>query len=957
MSYPSTSNQAASSESTVTPSAHPYAEFIHLVQKPARYLGGEYQAVIKDWDTVDVRLCMAFPDIYDIGMSHLGTKIIYSLLNQDPAIACERAFAPWVDMEAQLRERQLPVLSLESARPLKDFDVIGFSLQYEMTYTNVLNLLDLSGIPLRSVDRGDDWPLIIGGGPTATHPEPMAPFLDAMLVGDAEEIFPRSLHAIAQWRRDGLSRRDVLRGLAAMGGWYCPALYETRVEPRNDLWVIDPVTSEGPYPVVRAHVEDLSPYPFPTDTPIPAAEAIFDRVSMEIARGCTEGCRFCQAGMIYRPVRERDPEQIVDAVMEAIDKGGYDEVSLTSLSTADYSCISPLIKTVMKRVRERRVSLSVSSLRAYGLDEDLLDEISSVKATGLTFAPEAGTQRMRDVVNKNVTDEDINTTAERVFARGWRRMKLYFMIGLPTEEDEDVAGIIETAGRIRRIGAARYGRKVEVTASASSHVPKPHTPFQWAAMDSVDDIRRKQGILKDLARRARVNVKVHDERISYLEGIVARGDRTVGDLIELAWQKGCRFDGWDEVLKWEAWEEALAEWQTTGGDPKLFLGTLPIDGALPWDHIDVGLAPKFLFKEWKRSLKDRLSPPCSKPLGEMVHHTNVAEAEADHRKLVCYHCGVACDLGQMRTERIGFLSALGAEAPHVPSEDDAVPQWQTVRKNKRGQRLPPLRADQGEAHPYRLVFTKLGVVSLTSQLDLTRSLPRVLRRAGLRLKYTQGFSPKAVLAYGPALPLGTPSIAEVLDVFALDEQSPADLLARLNQVTDPGMRWLAAAPLPEGAKSCARVAKLAEVVLACPDRWDVPTLQSAASRLLGDEPIEMTVTRKKGPRVIDVRDGLIGVELSSPSAVEVALLGLHPTTPLLRIRTDLNEGAHVRPLELAEAVLGPWPDGRPSGVVAARTGLWGLRKERVFDLLAPGDEPREVAAHASLPRTPTHAAV
>ena len=693
---------------------HPYADFLHEVQKPARYTGEEYQATHKDWNATRVSFCMAFPDIYDIGMSHLGTKIIYSLLNGNDDIVCERAFSPWVDMERELRARALPVLSLESARPLTDFDAIGISLQYEMTYTNVLNLLDLAGIPLRSEERGEAWPLVLGGGPTSTHPEPMAPFFDAFLVGDAEEILPRTLLNLAEWRDEGCSRREVLTRLAAMGGWYCPALYTLKEEPRNDMLVIDAEQSEGPYPVERAHVADLTPYPFPTDTPVPAAEAIFDRVSMEIARGCTEGCRFCQAGMIYRPVRERDPEQVIDAVLDAIERGGYDEVSLTSLSTADYSCISPLIKEVMKRLRERRVSLSVSSLRAYGLSGDLLDEIASVKATGLTFAPEAGTQRMRNVVNKNITDEDIEMTAERVFARGWKRMKLYFMIGLPTEEDEDVEGIVHTANRLRKIGRQHHGKRAEVTASASSHVPKPHTPFQWAAMDSYDEIVRKHGVLKEIGRKFRITVKTHNPKVSFLEGIVARGDRRVADLIEGAWRKGCRFDGWDEHLNWEAWIEAIQEW---GIPTSRYLGTLPLDGALPWDHIDVGLAPNFLVREWKQATKDRLSPPCSKPKGDQVHHTNMADAIADKRRLVCYHCGVACDLTAMRDERLSFLEKLGAKEPPAPRDEADLPEWKTVRTNRLGQTLPPKRADQGEGFSYRLVFTKLATTSLRSSIS------------------------------------------------------------------------------------------------------------------------------------------------------------------------------------------------------------------------------------------------
>ena len=923
---------------------HPYKAFIHKVRKPARYLGGEYQSVRKDWSQVAVTVALAFPDLYDIGMSHLGTKILYKVLGDAPDIACERAFSPWVDMEAELRERGLPVLSLESARPLADFDVVGFSLQYEMTYTNVLNLLDLSGLALRACDRDESDPLIIAGGPTATHPEPIAPFIDAILVGDAEELLPRSLRLVGSMRRRAAPRREVLEALAALGGWYCPALYEVRTEPRNDLLVVDADASTGPFPVKRALLEDINAYPFPTDTPVPAAEAIFDRVSIEIARGCTEGCRFCQAGMIYRPVRERDPEQIVDAVMAAMDNGGYDEVSLTSLSTADYSCINPLIKKVMERIRERRASLSVSSLRAYGLSDDLLDEIASVKATGLTFAPEAGTQRMRDVVNKNISEEDILSTARRVFSRGWRRMKLYFMIGLPTEEDLDVIGIIETASKIRSIGLQSQGRRrIEVTASASSHVPKPHTPFQWAAMDSMGEIERKQEILRSLGREHNVTVRMHDARISHLEGIVARGDRRVADVIELAWRKGCRFDGWDDQLDWNAWMEAIDE---LGFDGSRYLGTLPVDGALPWDHIDVGLAPRFLEKEWKRACKDRLSPPCSKPMGVQVHHTNVADADEDRRKLICYHCGVACDLDAMRTERIDYLHALGADEPTAPRADDEMPEWKTVRVNSKGRLIPPERSEQGDAATWRMVFAKLGTVALSSQLDLTRMVPRILRRAGLTLKVSQGFSQKPVVVYGPALPLGIKSVAEVVDFTCLDEVSPTELASRLQAVADTGFGVLGLARLPEDAANCGRVAKLAEYLVAAPGKWSAVELDGAVTLLLGSEPLLQTVERKKGERVIDVRDGVLGASVDVPTEREVALLGLPHGAIVLRYRTDLNQGAHVRPTELIARLL--QLDELPADAVVARTGLWGWRKDRAFPLLSPG---QSVAAkeHETLP--------
>src|ERR1700678_3975139 len=401
---------------------HPYAPFVHLVQKPARYLGGEFGARVKDWAQVEARVCLAFPDVYDIGMSHLGFKILYKILNDGADTLAERAYAPWIDMEAQLRARGLPLVSCETARPLRDFDVVGFSLQFELTYTNVLLMLDLGGIPLRAADRGDADPLILAGGPTATHPEPLAPFLDAIVVGDGEE---RTVDVALAWTRAkqaGVSRADRLRALARLPGVYVPSLYPTHADPDTGFTVVDrPATGEdgvtAPMPVQRTLVDDLNRFPFPDDGPIGGPEAIFDCMSIEIARGCTEGCRFCQAGMIYRPVRERDPQQIVDAVVRAVKKSGYDEASLTSLSTADYSCIAPLVKKVVDALPSK-VSLGVSSLRAYGLDANVLDDVARVRATGITFAPEAGTQRMRDVINKNVTEEQLLETAERVFSRG-----------------------------------------------------------------------------------------------------------------------------------------------------------------------------------------------------------------------------------------------------------------------------------------------------------------------------------------------------------------------------------------------------------------------------------------------------------------------------------------------------------------------------------------------------------
>ncbi|MBS2012323.1 MAG: TIGR03960 family B12-binding radical SAM protein [Deltaproteobacteria bacterium] len=792
---------------------HPYASFVHRVEKPARYLGGEYGAVTKAWGDVSARVCLAFPDVYDIGMSHLGFKILYKILNDDPRTLAERCYTPWVDMEKELRERKLPLVSLESARPLREFDVVGFSLQFELTYTNVLTMLDLGGIPLLSAERGEGDPLVIAGGPTATHPEPITDFIDAVVVGDGEARTTEVALAWTEMKARGLSRRERLIALAKLQGVYVPSLYGVTVDEATGHAYVERALEPGlPLPIKRNLVPDLNAYPFPDDGPIGGPEAIFDRMSIEIARGCTEGCRFCQAGMIYRPVRERDPSEVVETLARAVKKSGYDEVSLTSLSTADYSCIAPLIEKVTKRLAPEKVSLGVSSLRAYGLDEPVLDDIKRVRASGITFAPEAGSQRMRDVVNKNVTEEQLMTTAERIFSRGWDSMKLYFMIGLPTEEESDVREIVKVGARARIVGKrvrkeTNLGGAPKVTVSVSTHVPKPHTPFQWCAMDHHDDVLVKQGWLREEARTSGVDLRMHDSRTSWLEGVFARGDRKLGRVLLRAYRAGCRFDSWEDQLRIQAWSEAF---EAEGIEPRSYLGTIPVSARLPWDHIDVGLEEGFLLREYRKALKSRLSPPCGKVAGTFVHATNLDDAEKETRKLVCYDCGVACDLSAMRGERLVYLERLGARSKRVlpviakpapPPKPEPVldAEGKLVPPKPKGPKPPP-RVVQGEPRRYRLQFAKVGPMAFLSHLDLVRALPRSFRRIEVPIYYSSGFHPKPEMTFSPALSLGVASLSEILDVKITVDTDASELAERLTKASPEGLVFRRGARLgPEDA--------------------------------------------------------------------------------------------------------------------------------------------------------------
>ncbi len=580
------------------------------VQKPARYIGGEYNEIIKDLSEVNLRFAFCFPDTYEIGMSNLGMRILYGIMNEMPGVWCERVFAPWIDMEAELRKAEIPLYGLESGDPITHFDFVGFSLGYEMAYTNLLNMLDLANIPVLAAERGEEYPIVVAGGTCAFNGEPLADFVDIFSLGEGEEVTVEMLELYQRGKAAGWSKREYLRQAAQIPGLYVPSLYQITYNPDGTVAAILP--QEGaPATITKRIVQDLDKAYFPVRTIIPSTEIVHDRVMLEVFRGCIRGCRFCQAGYTYRPVRTKSVETLVQQGIASAQDSGYEEMTMCSLSTSDYRPLNSLCDGLLDFCEPRKISLNLPSLRADNFSIDLMERIQRTRKGGLTFAPEAGSQRLRDAINKDVTEEDVLNTARKAFSGGYSTVKLYFMLGLPTETDEDVLGIADLAYKVylvwREVTPNR-SRGVKITVSTSFFVPKPHTPFQWEQQISMEEYQRRVKLLREHMRNRSIIYNWHDADMSYMEAVLARGDRRLGQVIYQAWRKGARFDSWDECYKFDLWMETFRE---CGIDPEFYTSRPRTEGEiLPWDMIDDGVRKSFLWKEREACYRTVVSPNC-----------------------------------------------------------------------------------------------------------------------------------------------------------------------------------------------------------------------------------------------------------------------------------------------------------------------------------------------------------
>ena len=799
-----------------------YKDVIANIRRPSRYLGNERNIIIKDPKTVSMTFALAFPDLYEIGMSNLGLAILYHLLNSHDEIAAERVFAPWPDFALELEKRKLLLGSLETGRYLKDFDIVGFSIPFELCFTNILNMMKLGGIEPLAEKRGENLPLVIGGGPQAANPEPIAELFDAILFGEGEEVVPRICEDFIHWKKTGGSKEDLLKSWSQLPGVYVPGFYSP-VYGNDGKFAGMKVSGGAPEKIRRTFIKDLDSAPFPLSPLVPVAKLVHDRINLEIARGCTNGCRFCQAGMIYRPVRERSCSRLIEILKQSLQNSGYEEASLLSLSSGDYSEINNLLAGVMGITTPQHVSVSMPSLRVKSLTGDVIKEIKKVRKTGFTIAPEAASERLQRVINKRIPPDDLFKTVEQVFSAGWNSLKLYFMIGLPTETEADILEIERLSKEVLRV--ARGIRKVkQLSISISPHVPKPHTPFQWEQQLSLEEMQERLGLLKDRIRGRSLQVKWQDPRLSVLESVFARGDRRLLPVILKAYELGCQFDGWSDHFNWENWLKAF---EMTETDMNYYLvNPESLDSQLPWDHLDTGVDRGYLKQEIEHARKEKISSDC----------------RADG----CHGCGV-CDADMLKS------------IPSLPDKGEIVSVEGGSREGESEQPFPRAR--------YRVCYSKTGSARWFSHLELMVAWQRILRRSGLPLAFTRGYNKKPIISYGRALPVGVSSLSEYFDFEMLENFDVSAVQEAISKELPAGIEVKSVEEIKLKGKSISATIKQEKYIISGGSLANMPEFEvrSRINQFLGQEAADSDKRIKELILTMEIEnDGELLLEVKVP---------------------------------------------------------------------------------------------